>query len=146
MTVSNLTFGYEDHSYQAAGELAGLTQLADDFYEVMGSLPRAKRIRNMHPDDLSVSRDKLTLFLCAWLGGPRLFSAKYGAINIPQVHSHLGVIEDDKHAWLECMQAAIDRQNYTPEFSEYLIAQLGVPAARIEQTCEHIRALKPKPS
>jgi len=38
---------------------------------------------------------------------------------------------------------AIDRQNYTSEFSQYLITQLGVPAARIEQVCGHIRALKP---
>lgn len=139
-TVNDLTFGYQDHSYQAAGELRGITQLVDDFYGVMDSLPRAKRIREMHPDDLVISRDKLTLFLCAWLGGPRLYSAKYGAISIPQIHSHLDVVEDDKHSWLECMQAAIDKQNYTPEFSQYLITQLGVPAARIEQVCRHIRA------
>jgi len=122
--------------------LPGLTQLVDDFYEVMDSWPRAKRIRNMHPEDLAISRDKLTLFLCAWLGGPRLFSQKYGAISIPQIHSHLDVVEDDKHSWLECMQIAINRQNYGPEFSQYLITQLGVPAARIEQVCSHIRSLK----
>jgi len=139
--VSQLTFGYQDHSYQAAGELPGIRQLVDDFYEAMDSLPRAKRIRDMHPDDLVVSRDKLTLFLCAWLGGPRLFAAKYGAISIPQIHSHLDVVEDDKHAWLECMQIAIDRQGYTPSFSQYLIKQLNVPATRIEQVCGHIRSL-----
>lgn len=91
-------------------------------------------------DDLVVSRDKLTLFLCGWLGGPRLFSAKYGAISIPKIHSHSGVLEEDKHAWLECMQASIGRQRYSPEFGEYLIRQLAVPAERIEQVCGHIRA------
>jgi len=49
MTSSNLEFGYDDYSYQAAGELVGLTKLVDDFYEIMDSLPRAKRIRGMHP-------------------------------------------------------------------------------------------------
>lgn len=142
MTTSNLKFGHQDHSYLAAGELSGITKLVDDFYKVMDSLPRAKRIRNMHPKDLVISRDKLTLFLCAWLGGPRWFSEKYGAISIPQIHSHLEVVEDDKHAWLECMQAAIDLQQYTPQFCQYLITQLGVPAARIEQVCGHIRSLE----
>ena len=140
MTLNDLRFGYQDHSYQAAGKLEGITQLVDDFYQIMDSLPRAQRIRDMHPDDLTVSKDKLTLFLCAWLGGPRFFSEKYGAISIPQIHSHLDVVEDDKHAWLECMQKAIERQTYSVEFGEYLITQLGVPAARIEQVCQHIRA------
>jgi hemoglobin len=142
MQKSELRFGYEDHSYQAAGELLGIRKLVDDFYDVMESLPRAKRIREMHPDDLVVSRDKLTLFLCAWLGGPRLFTAKYGPISIPQIHSHLDVVEDDKHAWLECMQASIDRQSYSVDFAEYLIRQLAVPAERIEQVCAHVRLVK----
>lgn len=142
MNSERFTFGHKDHSYQAAGELSGITQLVDSFYEVMSTLPRAQRIRSMHPEDLTISRDKLTLFLSAWLGGPRLYSAKYGAISIPQIHSHLDVIEDDRLAWLECMQAAIDRQDYTKEFGDYLITQLGVPAARIEQVCEHIRSSK----
>jgi len=141
--MADIKFGHKDHSYQAAGEIKGITSLVNDFYQVMDTWPRAKRIRDMHPDDLAISKDKLTLFLCAWLGGPRLFSNKYGAISIPQVHSHLNVVEDDKHAWLECMQTAIDRQHYTPEFSEYLITQLAVPAERVEQVCGHIRSLRP---
>lgn len=139
MKTDNLKFGYQDHSYQAAGELIGITQLVDDFYQTMDTLPRAKRIREMHPNNLTTSRDKLTLFLCAWLGGPRLYSQKYGAISIPQVHSHLDVNEDDKQAWLDCMQIAINRQDYSAEFGQYLIRQLGVPANRIEQVCSHIR-------
>lgn len=132
-----MTFGHQDHSYTAAGKIEGITALVDGFYEIMSTSPHAKRIRAMHPADLEVTRDKLTLFLCAWLGGPKLFSEKYGAISIPQVHSHLDVVEDDKHAWLECMQASIDRQCYSPEFSEYLIRQLAVPAERIVQVCRH---------
>jgi len=62
MTATNLQFGYQDHSYRAAEELEGITKLVDDFYQVMDSLPRAKRIRDMHPKNLVISRDKLTLF------------------------------------------------------------------------------------
>jgi len=70
--MTDIKFGHKDHSYQAAGEIQGITSLVNDFYQVMDTWPRAKCIRDMHPDDLETSKDKLTLFLCAWLGGPRL--------------------------------------------------------------------------
>ena len=38
-------------SYEAAGELSGLTKLADSFYDFIDSLSEAKSIRIMHRDD-----------------------------------------------------------------------------------------------
>ncbi|MCP4790616.1 MAG: globin, partial [Gammaproteobacteria bacterium] len=82
--TSSTTYGSGDTSYQAAGQLSGLTQLVNDFYDMMDSLPEAAHIRAMHPQDLTVSRDKLTLFLSSWLNGPRLYSEKYGkGITMP---------------------------------------------------------------
>ena len=42
--------------YQAAGELDGITKLVDEFYVKMDTLPEAKIIRAMHPEDLAESR------------------------------------------------------------------------------------------
>jgi hemoglobin len=67
-------YGVGDASYQAAGGEVGIRKLVDDFYDVMEQRPEAQKIRKMHPADLTVSRDKLTLFLCGWLGGPRSYS------------------------------------------------------------------------
>ena len=63
--------------------LEGLTKLVDEFYTNMDTLPEARTIRNMHPQDLAESRKKLTYFLSGWLGGPRLFQQHYGPISIP---------------------------------------------------------------
>lgn len=123
-------YGSEDATYQAAGEYEGIKQLVDDFYDIMSELKESKQVRDMHPDDLELSRDKLTRFLCAWTGGPRLYREKYGPISIPQAHSHLTIGSAEKDAWLLCMKKALAKQGYPQDFQEYMITQLAVPAER----------------
>lgn len=124
------TFGQGDASYQAAGQFEGIRRLVDDFYDVMESLPEAAHIRAMHSADLTEARDKLTRFLCGWLGGPRLFSEKYGPIAIPSFHRAFPIGPKERDAWLLCMREAAAKQPYSDEFKTYLLAQLYVPAER----------------
>lgn len=128
-------YGVGDSSYRAAGEYAGIKTLVDVFYRYMDELPEARTIRSMHPDDLVVSRDKLTRFLCGWLGGEKLFAQKYGSITIPSAHAHLDIGEVERDAWLNCMEKAIAEQSYEDSFKEYLLEQLFVPAERIRLAC-----------
>lgn len=129
-------YGMEDASFKAAGGVEGIRKLVEDFYRIMDTLPDATIIRHMHPDDLDVSVDKLARFLCGWLGGPRLYNEKYGAISIPAAHAHLVIGEHERDSWLRCMQEAISLQAYAPEFADYLFIQLRVPAERIFQTAK----------
>jgi hypothetical protein len=57
-------YGNDMNPSRAAGELAGITSLVDAFYSNMDTLPEARVIRRMHPDDLTESRKQLTYFLC----------------------------------------------------------------------------------
>jgi hemoglobin len=123
-------YGQSDTSFQAAGGQLGLRQLVDAFYDQMEVLSEAKIIRDMHADDLAVSRDKLALFLCGWLGGPKLYREKYGAIGIPKAHRHLDIGLSERDAWLLCMEKAIALQPYAEDFKVYLLEQLAVPAER----------------
>jgi hemoglobin len=129
-------YGFSDASFKAAGEEAGIRKLVDDFYRFMDDLPAANIIRAMHKHDLTSSRDKLTLFLCGWMGGPKLYHEKYGSINIPRDHAHLVIDAAERDAWLLCMEKAIALQAYTPEFGVYLLAQLRIPAERIFATAK----------
>jgi hemoglobin len=130
MTDQTPEYGQGDASYRAAGEQEGIHQLVDAFYDAMCVLPEAATIRAMHQDDLTESRDKLTRFLCGWLGGPKLFSAKYGPINIPTAHRHLVIGPEERDAWLACMQEALKSQPYADDFKRYLMTQLWIPADR----------------
>lgn len=117
--------------YRAAGELAGLTSLVDAFYANMDTFPEARVIRNMHPEDLTESRKKLTYFLCGVLGGPRLYIEHYGGVNLPEFHGQFQIGTDERDAWMLCMQHAISVQPYEASFKEYLLARLSIPAERI---------------
>lgn len=126
-------YGDGDATFIAAGGEAGIRRLVDRFYDIMSSDPAFATIWSWHPDDKAQSRDKLARFLCAWMGGPRLFSEKYGPISIPQAHQHLPVTAKERDDWLHCMGLALADQDYPPALVDYLIAQLGVPAERIRQ-------------
>lgn len=123
-------FGQDDVSFQAAGGEPGIRQLVVDFYEIMANDERGKAIFAMHPKDLATTIDKLTLFLCGWLGGPRLFREKYGQIHIPMAHSHLPISEKERDAWLYCMTQAAAKQPFDEAFKVYLLQALSVPAER----------------
>ena len=128
-----IKYGKLDASYIAAGRIDGIQNLVHSFYAYMDSLDEAKVIRAMHPADLTVSIDKLSCFLSGWLGGPRLYSEKYGSISIPMIHKHLSVASAERDAWLLCMKHAADDQPYHEAFKRYLLEQLFVPAERIRQ-------------
>ena len=136
MTLNDeLEFGVRDASYRAAGGEAGIRKLVEDFYEQMDELPEARGIRRMHADDLTEARDKLTRFLCGWLGGPKLYNEKYGSISIPRDHQHLSIGESERDLWLTCMKESVDEQPFQSDFKAYLLEQLYVPAEGVRRRC-----------
>jgi hemoglobin len=135
-------YGEGDTSFQTAGGEAGIQRLVEDFYEVMAERDYARTIYEMHPGDIALSIDKLSRFLCGWLGGPKRYSEKYGGIAIPPAHKHLPIKEPEMKAWLDCMAEAVARQPYPDDFKQYLIEQLAVPAGRIVVLREKIEQLQ----
>lgn len=129
-------YGQGSASFTAAGGIEGITALVARFYAWMDVLPQARAIRRMHPDDLTPSADKLARFLCGWLGGPKRYQEVYGPIQIPVAHAHFAIGEDERDAWLACMERAIAEQPYADDFKVYLLAQLAVPAERVRRACQ----------
>lgn len=130
-----LEYGNGDATYRAVGEQIGIRKLVDCFFDIMASEPEYAIIYDWHPDDREMARDKLSLFLCGWMGGPEAFVEEYGPIRIPQVHRHLKITAAERDLWLECMARALDDQNYPAQLVDYLLRQLYIPAERIRQTC-----------
>ncbi len=84
----------------------------------------------MHGADLTPMVERLSAFLCGWLGGPRLYQERYGSISIPKFHSPFAIGAAERDAWLHCMQIAVDEQPWREDFKQYLMVQLAVPAER----------------
>ena len=133
---TNQQYGTGDASFQAAGGETGIRNLVNEFFDRMGSDPRFVTIHGMHPEDKEVSRDKLARFLCGWLGGPKLYNEKYGAIGIPRVHAHLDIATPERDQWLTCMGESVNEQPFFADFKVYLMEQLFVPAETVRRRCE----------
>ncbi len=135
----NPPYGTGDASFQAAGGVQGIRRLIDTFFDRMGSDPRFATIYALHPEDKEISRDKLHRFLCGWLGGPKLYNEKYGAIGIPRVHAHLAIATDERDQWLTCMSETVAEQPFAADFKTYLMEQLYVPAEAVRRRCMGIQ-------
>jgi hemoglobin len=138
-TDTKRPYGSGDASFKAAGGEAGLRRLVDRFFDRMSSDARFATIYAMHPEDIDVSRDKLARFLCGWLGGPKLYNAKYGTISIPRDHSHLPIGEAERDQWLTCMAESVAEQPFAEDFRKYLMEQLFVPAEGVRKRRAAVR-------
>ena len=133
MTKEQL-YGRGDATFQAIGRETGVRKLVDTFYDIMSEDDKYQRIWDWHPENKPLSRDKLYYFLCGWMGGPVIYSQKFGPINIPKVHAHLSVTEYERDLWLNCMHDAMITLELSDSLIEYLLKQLSIPAERIRQT------------
>lgn len=95
-------------AYELIGGAESIRQLVDRFYDLMELESAYAVIRQMHPADLSTSRDKLYLFLTGWMGGPELYQEKYGHPKLRARHLPFPIGSIERNQWLDCMQRAMD--------------------------------------
>jgi hemoglobin len=124
-------YGTGDASYIAAGGGAGIRALVQRFYEYMDELPEARELRAMHTADLDEVREKLIVFLCAWLGGPNEYRTRFGPISIPGFHARFAIDEAQRDAWLTCMARAVAEQPWADTFKDYFMRAISIPAERV---------------
>ncbi len=96
--------------YTQLGEEAGIAALVDRFYDLMDAKPAAATIRAMHPEDLTMARDKLRWFLCGWTGGPPLYTSRFGHPRLRGRHLPFPIDDDAAVQWMSCMAQALDEQ------------------------------------
>jgi hemoglobin len=90
------------------GGQAAVDRLVDLFYDRMDSLPEARGIRALHPQDLGGIRVVLKKYLGEWLGGPRHYSAERGHPRLRARHLPFSIGDAERDAWLLCMNGALD--------------------------------------
>ena len=97
------------HYRQIGGE-AAVRQLVERFYQLMAELPQARTIRGMHPPDLTSSKERLFMFLSGWLGGPQLYTERFGHPRLRRAHLDFPIDASARDAWMDCMTQALAEQ------------------------------------
>ena len=131
MTMEPARYGNGDASYRAAGGNDGIRRLVERFYEYMDTLPEARGLRAMHAVDLNDVREKLVVFLIAWLGGPNEYRTRFGPISIPGSHARFPIDRAERDSWLHCMARAVDEQPWADSFKTYFMEAISIPAERV---------------
>lgn len=94
--------------YESIGGVDKVDELVDRFYDLMALEHRFAQLRNMHPHDLTDSREKLKFFLTGWMGGPDIYSLKYGHPMLRARHLPFKIGMEERNQWLACMYQAME--------------------------------------
>jgi hemoglobin len=120
---SNKSTFYELFGGEEGGQIL-IKQLVDTFYDVMDSDPKAAGIRALHQPDLTDAREKLTMFLTGWMGGPQLYIERYGHPMLRRRHMPFAIGEAERDQWMYCMIRAMHTLQLDEEVMKKLAAQL----------------------
>ena len=120
-----MSFDAQNTPFQSIGGEEPVRALVDRFYDHMAQDESFKIIRDLHPPDLAESREKLSLFLCGWLGGPQLYVEKHGHPRLRMRHAPFAIGEVERDQWLACMAIAMDEQAIEGELRSFLDARFA---------------------
>ena len=81
-----------------------LRLLVERFYDLVFD---DEQIAHLFKTDKDLIKEKQRLFLTQFLGGPQLYSERYGHPQLRARHMPHPIHEDDAVAWLSCMSRAI---------------------------------------
>ena len=108
---------HQSNAYDLIGGDKTIRVIATSFYQFMDSEQQVKPLRDIHPESLSLSEEKLYQFLSGWLGGPQLFQQKYGNPALRARHMPFAVDETMRDQWLMCFEHALNQHvesNHSP--------------------------------
>jgi hemoglobin len=94
-------------AFEALGGEPQVEALVERFYDLMELDPAYTALRAVHGPDLTQARQKLSWFLCGWLGGPQHYTERFGHPRLRMRHMPytIGIVERDQ--WLACMDQAM---------------------------------------
>ena len=118
--------------YNRIGGAEKVRALVMRFYQLMDELPESYGIRQLHPENLQGSQDKLFKYLCGWMGGPALYVQEYGHPMLRRRHLPFSISESERDQWLLCMDSALHEEVENTVLCQELSAEFA-------KVAEHMR-------
>ncbi|MCG8486650.1 MAG: group II truncated hemoglobin [Chromatiales bacterium] len=107
--------------YERLGGEKSVRELVDRFYDLMDAQDDVTELRQLHAKSLKVSREKLFLFLSGWLGGPSLYTEKYGHPRLRARHLPFSIGIEERDQWMQCMKTAMQQMSLDESLQEELL-------------------------
>jgi len=100
--------------YHLIGGDAKVRELVDRFYDLMDFEPGYRELRAVHGNTLESAREKLYHFLSGWLGGPPLYTDRYGHPMLRARHLPFAIGDLERDQWMACMRQAME-ETHVPQ-------------------------------
>jgi hemoglobin len=110
--------------YEMIGGEAKLRAIVDRFYDLMELEPRYAQLRAVHGSTLEHAREKLYMFLSGWLGGPPLYTDRFGHPMLRARHLPFSIGEVERDQWIACMGQALEEMEVPEAFRLGLLGNL----------------------
>ncbi|MGZ5064322.1 MAG: group II truncated hemoglobin [Usitatibacter sp.] len=106
--------------YGLIGGDAKVRELVERFYDLMELEPGYRRLREVHGSSLAGAREKLYLFLSGWLGGPPLYTDRFGHPMLRARHLPFSIGNEERDQWMACMVQAMEETEVPQELRQAL--------------------------
>src|SRR6188508_1688500 len=100
--------------YDILGGEPAVRALVERFYDLMELEPEFAELRAVHGSTLETARERLFLFLSGWLGGPPLYTDKFGHPMLRARHLPFAIGDLERDQWMACMVRAME-ENDVPQ-------------------------------
>jgi hemoglobin len=106
--------------YDRIGGDSRIRELVDRFYDLMDFEPAYVDLRRAHGSSLESAREKLYLFLSGWLGGPPLYTERFGQPMLRARHLPFAIGTVERDQWMACMVQAMKETEVPPDLAAAL--------------------------
>ena len=109
-----------DTPFEWIGGEPKVQALVDRFYDLMDFEPAYGELRVVDGSTLESAREKLYMFLSGWLGGPSLYTDRFGHPMLRARHLPFAIGELERDQWMACMVQAMEEVDIPQELREAL--------------------------
>jgi hemoglobin len=107
-------------AYDRLGGDAAVRALVERFYDLMDFEAKYAVLRKAHGSSLESAREKLYLFLSGWLGGPPLYTDRFGHPMLRARHLPFAIGTEERDQWMACMVQAMEESEVPQELRDAL--------------------------
>jgi hemoglobin len=94
--------------FDVIGGATRIHAMVERFYDLMELEPEFAGLRALHPPSTEGSRDKLTMFLTGWMGGPDVYVERFGHPRLRARHMPYAIGTSERDQWLRAMAWAME--------------------------------------
>lgn len=110
--------------FEALGGEEGVRALVERFYDLIETAPEAATIRKLHPHGFHNARERLTLYLTGWTGGPSVYVERFGHPMLRARHLPFSIGDQERDEWMWCMERALAEHDMPDDARQFLLTKL----------------------